>query len=410
MTHIDAGDTAWLLICAALVMLMTPGLALFYGGMVQSKQVLSTFMHSFFSLCLVSVQWVVVGYSLAFSPGHGWLGGWCGGLDWAFLRGVDGQPHGTVPHLAFMAYQGMFAAITPALISGAAAERLKFRTYAVFVLLWTTLVYDPLAHWAWAADGWLAKLGALDFAGGTVVHLSSGIAALAVGRALGPRLGYPKVLHPPHNLTMTTLGGGLLWFGWFGFNAGSALAADGLAALALVNTHVAAASGALCWGALEQVRFGRLSMLGLVSGLVAGLVGITPAAGYVGPMAALLIGAATAGVCHLGVRIKEHLGIDDALDAFGIHGVGGAFGALALGLFASRAANPAGVDGLFFGSSALLLKQAWAVGACGLYAWAMTALLLRGLQACMGLRVDPEQEQQGLDISLHGEAGYRLGS
>ncbi len=408
MGHLDSGDTAWLLLCTAMVMLMTPALALFYAGMVQGKHVLSTLMHSLFSLSLVSVQWALVGYSLAFAPGRGWSTGWLGGGDYFVLAGVDASPHGSVPHLAFMAYQGTFAAITPALISGAMAERCKFPTYAAFILLWTTLVYDPLAHWAWSADGWLARWGALDFAGGTVVHLSSGVAALVVAGRLGPRLGYPKILHQPHNLTMTALGGGLLWFGWFGFNAGSALAADGVAALALCNTHLAAASGALCWTLLEGLRFGKASLLGLISGLVAGLVGVTPAAGYVGPMAALAIGALTAAGCQLGVRIKNRLGVDDPLDAFGVHGVGGALGALLLGCLASKAINPAGADGALYGDATLLLKQFVAVGSCGLYAATVTYALVWALDAAMGLRVAPLQEQQGLDMSLHGEAAYRL--
>src|SRR5688572_13687186 len=287
MDEIDTGDTAWMLISTALVLLMTPALALFYGGLVRSKNVLSTFMHSFFALGLVTLQWVVIGYSLAFAPSMGGLG-IVGGLDHAFLNGVgltprDGQ---TIPHILFCAYQLMFAIITPALISGAFAERVKFSAYVVFTLLWATLVYDPLAHWVWGPGGWLATRGALDFAGGTVVHLSSGVSALVFAMILGPRLGYPRQKMLPHNLTMTMLGAGLLWFGWFGFNAGSALAANGLAALALVNTHVAAAAGALSWAVVEWIRHGKPSALGAASGLLAGLVAVTPAAGFCGPVAA----------------------------------------------------------------------------------------------------------------------------
>src|SRR5688572_14502652 len=297
---IDPGATAWLLVSTALVMLMTPGLALFYGGMVQGKNVLSTFMHSFFALGIITIQWVLFGYSLAFGPSQGGL---IGNLDVAFLSGVHEQGEG-IPQLLFMMFQGMFAIITPALISGAFAERMKFSAFCLFTLLWATFVYDPLAHWVWNADGWLLKLGALDFAGGTVVHLSSGVSALVCALVIGKRLGYPKARHQPHNLTMTVLGAGLLWFGWFGFNAGSALGAGGLSALALVNTHVAAAAGALAWGLVEAWRVGKVTMLGVASGLVAGLVGITPAAGFVDPMAAIAIGAAAGGVCYAAVSAK----------------------------------------------------------------------------------------------------------
>lgn len=407
MGKIDSGDTAWLLVSTALVMLMTPGLALFYGGMVQTKNVLSTFMHSFFALALVSLQWCIIGYSLAFGHSHGGL---IGGLELAFLQNVGIEPHGTVPHLLFMAYQGMFAVITPALISGAFAERMKFTTYCVFTLLWTTLVYDPLAHWVWAPEGWLLKWGALDFAGGTVVHLSSGISALVMAMMLGKRLGYPNVRHHPHNLTMTVLGGGLLWFGWFGFNAGSSGAADGLAALALVNTHVAAAAGALSWGIIEQWRFGKATMLGVISGLVAGLVGITPAAGFVTPMGAIAIGLCTGGVCYGGVLMKARFKYDDSLDAWGVHGVGGAFGALATGVLARKAVHPAGADGLLAGDPMLVVKQLVGGGVAAAYAAAVTFVLLKVLQATMGLRAAADQEREGLDTALHGETGYTFGT
>ena len=403
--QISGADTAWVLVSTALVLLMTPGLALFYGGLVRSKNVLSTFMHSFFALGLVTVQWVAIGYSLAFAPT---LGGVIGGLDHALLNGVgldprDGQ---TIPHLLFCAYQLMFAIITPALISGAFAERVKFGSYAVFTLLWTTLVYDPLAHWVWGPGGWLATRGALDFAGGTVVHLSSGASALVFAIVLGPRLGFPRQRMLPHDLTMTMLGAGLLWFGWFGFNAGSALGSGGLAALALVNTHVAAGAGALSWAAIEWIRHKKPSALGVASGLVAGLVAITPAAGYCGPVAALGIGLCAGGVCYLGVLLKHKIGYDDALDAFGVHGIGGAFGAIATGVVASTVWNPAGQDGLLFGGVSLFLENLLGVVAAGAYAAIVSLGLLKLIDKVMGLRPDPEDEHEGLDVSMHGEEAY----
>jgi ammonium transporter, Amt family len=405
-TTINAGDTAWMLVATSLVMLMTPGLALFYGGMVQSKNVLSTFMHSFFALGLVSIQWAVVGYSLAFGAAHGGVGALIGGFEFALLDGVGVEAHGTVPHLVFMAYQGMFAVITPALVSGAYAERMRFSAYVLFTLAWTTLVYDPIAHWVWAEGGWLAKLGALDFAGGTVVHLASGVSALVSALVVGKRLGYPTTLRPPHDLTMTVLGAGLLWFGWFGFNAGSALGANGLAALALVNTHLAAAAGAVVWALVEQQRIGKPTMLGVASGLVAGLVGITPAAGFVSPMAALVIGAAAGAACFAGVLLKVRLGYDDALDAFGVHGVGGALGALLTGVFAAKVYNAAGADGLLRGNVRLFGVQALGVVAAGLYAAAVTWVILKVVDRAIGLRVDADAEREGLDPVLHGESAY----
>ena len=399
----DSGDTAWLLLSAGLVMLMTPALALFYGGMVQGKNVLSTFMHSFFALGLVTVQFVLVGYSLCFGPSvHGVIGG----LDFAGLDGVGESALSAdvkVPHLAFFAYQCMFAVIAPALISGAYAERLRFSAYILFTLGWTTLVYDPIAHWSWQADGWLAKLGAIDFAGGTVVHLSSGISALVCALVLGKRRGYPTVRHPPHALTMTVIGAGLLWFGWFGFNAGSALGANGLAARALVNTHLAAAAGALAWVLCEGARIKKATMLGFASGLVAGLVAITPAAGFVSPASALAIGAIAGALCYGAILVKMRLGYDDALDAFGVHGVGGATGALLLGLLA-RAADNKGLGG----GLELLGKQALAIGAAGAWAALVTFGLLVGIDRLLGLRVDTEVEHDGLDGALHGESAYTL--
>ncbi len=408
MPEINAGDTAWMLVSTALVMLMTPGLALFYGGMVQGKNVLSTFMHSFFALGIVSLQWVVVGYSLAFAPSHG---GFIGGFDYAFLNGVGMDGAGrTIPHILFMMFQGMFAIITPALISGAFAERMKFSTYCVFTLLWATLVYDPLAHWVWGPEGWLAQRKALDFAGGTVVHLSSGISALVIALMLGKRQGYPSVRHQPHNLTLTVLGAGMLWFGWFGFNAGSALASNGLASLALVNTHIAAAAGAVAWGLFEAMRIGKITMLGVASGLVAGLVGITPAAGFVTPMAAIAIGAAAGAACYGAVLLKSKAGYDDALDAFGVHGVGGALGAILTGVFATTALTPDNMGGLLTGNASVLFTQLLGVGAAGAYAAAMTFVILKVLKATMGLRVAADEEREGLDSVLHGESGYTLGS
>ena len=398
---IDTGETAWLLVCTALVMLMTPALALFYGGMVQGKNVLSTFMHSFFALGLVTVQFVVIGYSLCFgSSWHGVIGR----LDFLGLDGVgtaalDADHH--YPALAYMAYQCMFAVIAPALISGAYAERFKFSAYVLFTLGWTTLVYDPIAHWSWASEGWLAKLGAIDFAGGTVVHLSSGVSALVVALVLGKRKGYPSTRHPPHDLTMTLVGAGILWFGWFGFNAGGGSVHEGTAAIALVNTHVAAAAGALAWSVVEGARIRKVTMLGFGSGLVAGLVAITPAAGFVSPMVALVIGGAAGAICYGGVLAKSRLGYDDALDAFGVHGIGGATGALLTGVFARAALNSGNGGGL-----SLLGKQALAVGAAAAWAVVVTFVLLRVIERTVGLRVDVEVEHDGLDGALHGESAY----
>ncbi|HVV88544.1 MAG TPA: ammonium transporter [Kofleriaceae bacterium] len=392
-----------MLVSTALVMLMTPGLALFYGGMVQGKNVLSTYMHSFLALALVSVQWALVGYTLAFAPTHHGL---IGGLDFLGLDkvGMDGAGR-TVPHLLFMMYQGMFAIITPALISGAFAERMKLSAYVLFTLLWSTLVYDPIAHWVWGPGGWLAKRGALDFAGGTVVHWASGASALVVAIVLGKRTGYPSRSHVPHDLTMTVLGAGLLWFGWFGFNAGSALTSGGLSSLALVNTHLAAATGALAWVVIEAFRLKKATMLGVASGLVAGLVGITPAAGFVEPRAAMAIGLLAGLACYGGVMLKTRFGYDDALDAFGVHGVGGAAGALLTGAFAASSLT-ADHHG---GSLARIGEQALGLAAAGAWAVAVTFGLLKLIDATVGLRVDRETEYEGLDGVLHGERAYSSG-
>jgi Amt family ammonium transporter len=405
--RIDTGDTTWMLVSTALVMLMTPGLALFYGGMVRQKNVLGTIMQSFVALGLVTVQWVLIGYSLAFGPDiHGLIGN----LQWFGLQGVGMEPNpayaATIPHQAFMMFQMMFAIITPALISGAFAERFKFSTYLVFVLLWSTLVYAPLAHWVWGVGGWLRSLGALDFAGGLVVHISSGVSALAAAIIIGKRKGHGHDHMPPHNLTMTLLGATLLWFGWFGFNGGSALASGALATSAFLTTHIAAATATLSWLIIEWKHRGKPTLLGAASGAVAGLVAITPASGFVGPLAALAIGLGAGAVCYFGVNIKNFFGYDDSLDAVGVHGVGGTFGALATGLFASKAINAAGADGVFFGNPSLFLVQLLSVAVAIVYAFSVTWIILKVLDRTMGLRVQQDEEVQGLDLSQHGESGY----
>ncbi|MBW2191743.1 MAG: ammonium transporter [Deltaproteobacteria bacterium] len=403
MDALNQADTAWLMVSCALVMLMTPGLALFYGGMVGSKNVLSSFMHSFIALGIITLQWVVIGYSLSFGSDMG--GGFIGGFEYAFLNGVGLEPQegSTIPHILFMAFQMMFAIITPALISGAIAERMKFSAYVVFIILWATLVYDPICHWVWGPDGWLGARGALDFAGGTVVHLSSGIAALVCAVLIGRR----SRPGPPHNLTLTMLGAGLLWFGWFGFNAGSALAANENAALALVNTHVAAGAAALSWAIVEWLKQGKPTALGVASGLVAGLVVITPAAGFVGPISAVMMGLAAGAVCYGAVMLKGKLGYDDALDAFGIHGVGGALGAILTGVFAAEVWG--GAQGLVDGSSALVLENAIGVLAAATYSVVVTFVILKVIDATIGLRVNSDEESEGLDANLHGEEGYHMG-
>jgi Amt family ammonium transporter len=405
--RIDTGDTTWILVSTALVMLMMPGLALFYGGMVRQKNVLGTIMQSFVALGVVTVPWVLIGYSLSFGPD---IKGIIGGLQWAGLQGVGLAPNpdyaATVPHQAFMMFQMMFAIITPALISGAFAERFKFSTYLVFVLLWSTLVYAPLAHWVWGVGGWLRSLGALDFAGGLVVHISSGVSALAAAIIIGKRKGHGHEHMPPHNLTMTLLGATLLWFGWFGFNGGSALASGALATSAFLTTHIAAATATLSWIFVEWRHRGKPTLLGAASGAVAGLVAITPASGFVGPLAALLIGLCAGALCYFGVNIKNYFGFDDSLDAVGVHGVGGIFGALATGLFASKAINAAGADGAFFGNPSLLLIQLLSVAVAVVYAFSITWIILKVLDRTMGVRVPIEEEVEGLDLSQHGESGY----
>jgi Amt family ammonium transporter len=402
---VDTGDTAWLLVSTALVLFMTPGLALFYGGMVRRKNVLATLMHSFSALPIVTLQWVLIGYSLAFGESNG---GIIGGLQYVGLRGVALEAKGTVPHLVFCAFQMMFAVITPALIAGAFAERMRFSAYAIFTVLWTTLVYDPVAHWVWAEKGWLLQMGALDFAGGTVVHLAAGISALVCAMVMGKRTGYPHERHVPHNLTMTLTGAGVLWFGWFGFNAGSALGANGLAGLALMDTHVAAAAGALVWLLVEWRQRGKPTALGVASGLVAGLVGITPAAGFVAPWASAVIGGLAGAACYAAVVWKERLGYDDSLDAFGVHGVGGLLGALLTGVFASKIYNEAGRDGLIAGNPAQMIPQVVGILAVGAYAAVVTWILLKIVDKIVGLRVPVPEEREGLDSTEHGETGYAL--
>ena len=404
---INAGDTAFVLVSSALVMFMTPGLALFYGGMVRTKNVLATMMQSFTIIGLVTVIWVLWGYSLAFGPD---VGGVVGNLSWFGLKGVGLSPSpdyaSTIPHQAFMIFQGMFAIITPALITGAFAERMKFSALLVFIALWSTLVYSPLAHWVWGSGGWLGNLGALDFAGGTVVHISSGASALAAVLIISKRKGYGKEQFIPHNLPMTLTGTAILWFGWFGFNAGSALGSNGLAAAAFVTTHVAAATASLSWMFAEWIHHGKPTTLGAASGAVAGLVAITPAAGFVSPVSALIIGGLAGVICYGAVMAKAKLGYDDSLDVVGIHGVGGTWGALATGLFASTVVNPDAANGLFFGNPGQLWIQFLSVIVTCLFTFAMTLVILKVLDLVMGLKVSEEEEIRGLDVTQHSEAGY----
>jgi Amt family ammonium transporter len=411
-SKIDKGDTAWVLTSSALVLMMTaPGLALFYGGMVRSKNALGTLMQSFILMALISVQWVLWGYSLAFGPDKGGL---VGGLEWIGLRGVGADPFDayakTIPHTAFMLFQMMFAIITPALITGAFAERKKFSAFLLFSVLWATIVYDPLAHWVWGDGGWLKKMGALDFAGGTVVHISSGASALVCAIILGKRRGYGHQPMQPHNLPMTVMGAALLWFGWFGFNAGSALEANALAASAFLATNTAAASAALGWMFTEWMSRGKPTVLGAASGAVAGLVAITPAAGFVGPVASVLIGAIAGFICYSACNFKAKVGYDDSLDVVGVHFVGGTWGALATGLFASKAVNEAGADGLFYGNPGQLWTQVVAVVASILFAMIGTVVLLKVVDALVGLRVTDEDEVSGLDLSQHSETAYAGGA
>jgi len=406
---INAGDTAWVIISSALVMMMTPLLGYFYGGMVRKKNVLAMLMQNFILVALVSVMWVMFGYSMAFGPDK-W--GIIGNLDWAFLNKVGLLPNtdyaGTIPHQLFMMFQLMFAIITPALITGAFADRMKFSSFLVFSVLWAVLVYNPVCHWVWGVGGWMRNLGVLDFAGGTVVHVNAGIAALAAVMVIGKRKGYGTTAMPPHNMTLTVLGTAFLWFGWYGFNAGSALGANGLAVSAFMTTNTAAAAATLSWVAIEWIHRGKPTTLGAASGAVAGLVAITPAAGFVNVTGALCIGGLVSLFCYTAIMMKSKLGYDDALDVIGVHFVGGVFGALATGLFATKLVNEAGNNGLFYGNPGQLGVQAISVGATMLYSFVVTLVILKVIDLVMGLRVDPEQEYQGLDISQHGEEGYIL--
>jgi ammonium transporter, Amt family len=404
----NTGDTAFVLVSSALVMFMTPGLALFYGGMVRAKNVLGTLMQSMFALGLVSVLWVLIGYTLAFGPDKGGL---IGGLDFLGFSGVGATPNAdlapTIPHSLFATFQLMFAIITPALITGAFAERMKFTGYVAFTAGWLLLVYAPLAHWVWAPGGWIRELGALDFAGGTVVHINAGIAALVAVLVIGKRKGFGKEAFVPHNLTLTILGTGILWFGWFGFNAGSALGANGLASSAFLATNIGAAAGAVGWALVDGMKEGKSTTLGVASGAVAGLVAITPAAGFVSPVSAIAIGLIAGVVCAYAVRLKFRLGYDDSLDVVGVHMVGGMVGALLTGIFADLAINDAGADGLVNGGGfALLGKQVVAVGATIGFSFLVTFILLKVVQATVGLRVTEDDEVAGVDLAQHAEAGY----
>ncbi len=404
---INTGDTAWMLASSALVLFMTPGLALFYGGMVRAKNVLSTIMYSVICMGVVTVLWGLVGYTLAFGSD---IGGVIGGLDFLGMQHVYGTVSHwapTVPHAVFLAYQCMFAIIAPALISGAFAERMKFGSWIALIAAWSLLVYAPLAHWVWGG-GWLQSLGVIDFAGETVIHLSSAGAALACVIVIGKRIGHGAEEYHPHSLPMTLLGAGILWFGWFGFNGGSALTSGHLAAQAFLNTHFAAAAGMLSWLVLEAWRFGKPTSLGAASGAVAGLVGITPAAGFVGPGAAMIIGVVVGGACFFGVQLKGRFGLDDALDVLGIHGVGGVLGLLLTGLLATVAVNSLGANGLLHGNPRLLLVEAIGIVVAAGYSFVVTFVVLKILDATIGLRVSGDEEAAGLDVTEHAEAGYVL--
>jgi Amt family ammonium transporter len=401
----DTGDTAWVLASSALVLLMTPGLALFYGGLARTKNAAATIMHSFMTIGLVSVVWVLWGYSLAFGPD---LGGFIGNLQWAFLNNVSATEAGpysaTVPHQAYMIFQAMFAIITPALITGAFAERMKFSTFVIFIVLWVTLVYAPVAHWVWAEGGWLRNLGALDFAGGTVVHINSGVAALAAALIFGRRLGFQREAMEPHSVPLVVLGAALLWFGWFGFNAGSAVAANGTAVNAFVVTNTATAMALMAWVAMSWIFGKKPSVIGAASGAVAGLVAITPASGFVGPMPAILIGLGAGVFCYLAVQFVAKLRIDDSLAVWGVHGIGGTWGALATGIFVGIGFGSL-ADGVSRGEQ--IVNQLIAIGASWGWSFAVTAVILLALKFTIGLRVSEAEEQVGLDVSQHGEPAYR---
>ena len=409
MAQLNGGDTAWLLMATALVMIMLPGLALFYGGLVRRKNVLSTIMHSFFGLALVSVVWVLIGFSLAFGPDVRGLG-LIGGLDFVGFMNVGLEPNPayapTIPFVLFASFQLMFAAITPALITGAFAERKRFGAFVLFTILWSILVYSPLAHWVWAPGGWLRSLGALDFAGGTVVHISSGVSALVAAIVIGRRRTEESEMTAPHDVPMTVLGAGLLWFGWFGFNAGSALGATGQAANALLVTNTAAAAATLTWVLASYAHKGKVSVVGAAAGAVAGLVAITPASGYVTAGGALLIGVGAGGLCYAATLLRERVRVDDALDVFAVHGVGGMFGAVATGVLAVAAIG--GASGAIQGNFAQVGIQLVAVGATVAFSAIATFVIVKVVDFVLGLRVEPEAEQLGLDLAVHGEAAYQM--
>ncbi|MGD0229961.1 MAG: ammonium transporter [Syntrophorhabdales bacterium] len=405
----NAGDTAWVLTCTGLVMLMTPGLAFFYGGMVRRKNILGVLMQCFVVLCVLTLQWVLFGYSLSFSPWSKFIGG----LAWAGLQGVGSAPYpdysATIPHEAFMIFQAMFAIITPALIIGAFAERMRFSAFLIFTVLWATFIYDPVCHWVWGSGGWLKGLGVIDFAGGSVVHINAGIAALVTALVIGRRTGYDGNPIPPHNLPFTVLGTALLWFGWFGFNAGSALAANGLAVHALVVTHVGAATAGLTWALLEWVLTGKPTVFGTITGSIAGLATITAASGFVGVAAAMAIGFAASVICFICVSVlKPKFGYDDSLDAFGVHGIGGLIGMLATGLFASKAINPAGADGLFYGNAHQVLVQSFAMLVVSAYSVAGTLIIYKVVDLFVAVRVPLKEEIIGLDLTQHHETAYTV--
>ena len=406
MDQINAGDTAWILVSTSLVMMMTPALAFFYGGMVRKKNILSTLNLSFITIGLISLQWILIGYTLAFGESQGGL---IGGLNFLGLAGVGSEPNAdyaaTIPHLAFSGYQMMFAIITPALISGAFVERVSFKAFLIFTVLWATFVYDPVAHWVWGVGGILRNMGALDFAGGTVVHITAGFSALAFAIVLGKRKWFGQVPMEPSNIPFTVLGAGLLWMGWFGFNGGSALAANGLAVNALMTTNTAAAAAAVVWMFLSW-RDNRPSVLGIVTGAVVGLVAITPAAGFVTPLSAIAIGAIAAPVSYYAIRLRQKWGLDESLDVWACHGMGGTWGALATGLFATTAVNSAGFDGLFYGNPSQFVTQAIAVGIAIVFSFVVTWLITTLLKKTVGLRVTENEEEVGLDISEHGERAY----
>jgi Amt family ammonium transporter len=406
--QIDSGDTTFNIISTALVFLMTPALAFFYGGMARKKNVLNTMMNSFVIMGLISIQWVLFGYSIAFGSDKFSL---FGGLDWLGFNGVGAAPNAdyaaTIPHSSFAMYQLMFAIITAALITGAFAERMRFPALIAFTLLWSTFVYDPLAHWVWGVGGWLRNLGALDFAGGTVVHISSGVSGLVAALVIGRRKGYKTIPMIPHNIPFVVLGAGLLWLGWFGFNAGSSLSANGLALSALVTTNTSAAAALLSWMVVEWMHHGKPTMLGAATGAIVGLVAITPAAGFVTPLAAIVIGLLVSPICYFAVSVvKSKLGYDDSLDAFGCHGIGGIWGALATGLFASKEVNPGGADGLFYGNASQLAVQAVGVVATILLSAVLTFVILKVISVFTKLRVSEQDEEEGLDYAQHGEDAY----